>query len=157
MKLCLRIAFGLSILCCWALLSNSSAAATVGAYYYPWWGQGGGGHTFNQTLRARLPSQDQLPLIGDYDNRDFWTTASHIDQSQAANVSVWSLSWRNPNWFEDGAIRDHILPNPLASRLDYTVHYESTGRLVPSRHPITPTLFQIFDIWRRTSFPIPTI
>ena len=129
MKFRLRIAFGLSILCCWALLSRFVRCGDGGGLLLPLVGTGRRGAYFNQTLRDRLPSQDQLPLIGEYDNRDFWTTASHIDQSLAANVSVWSISWWGPNSFEDGAIRDHILPNPLASRLDYTVHYESTGRL----------------------------
>ncbi|MEM8677744.1 MAG: DUF5010 domain-containing protein [Planctomycetota bacterium] len=132
-----------------ALLARPAFSATVGAYYYPWWGTSAGGHTFEETLRDRLSAPEQLPLIGEYDNRDLWTTAAHIDQSQAANISMWSLSWWGPNSFENAAIRDYILPNPLASRLSYTVHYESTGRLgsfsSPSYDNLVPDFRHLAD------------
>ena len=139
-----HLALPWSFLCCLALGSAPSIAATVGAYYYPWWGESIGGHTFSQTLRDHLPAENQLPLIGEYNNRDLWTIASHIDQSQAANVSMWSLSWWGPTSFENRTIRDHILSHPHASRLNYTIHYESTGRLGSFSSPDYSTLIPDF-------------
>ncbi len=114
----------------------AGAAPTVGAYYYPWWGPSEGGHTINQTVRAHLTPDDQLPAVaGTYRSRDASIIASHIDQSHLGNISMWSMSWWGPNRFEDVTIRDHILTHPRASELSYTIHYESTGRLGDKQNP----------------------
>ena len=103
---------------------------TVGVYYYPWYGAGPGtpGHTFNDTLRAHLTPEKQLPAAGAKSSRDADVIASHIDQSHLGNISMWSMSWWGPNSYEDQTIRQNILTHPRASELKYTVHYESVGR-----------------------------
>ncbi len=118
------------------LATRATAEPTVGVYYYPWWGAGQGGHTFDQTLRAHLTPNDQLPAAGDeYSSRDANVISSHIDQSHLGNISMWSMSWWGPNRYEDITIRNHILTHPRASELNYTIHYESTGRLGDQERP----------------------
>jgi glycoprotein endo-alpha-1,2-mannosidase len=103
---------------------------TVGVYYYPWYGAGPGtpGHTFNDTLRAHLTPEKQLPAAGAKSSRDADVIAAHIDQSHQGNISMWSMSWWGPNGYEDRTIRQNILTHPRASELKYTIHYESVGR-----------------------------
>lgn len=128
-----------------SLSHRSADAATVGAYYYPWWGENVGGHTFNQSLRARTTPGAQLPMLGEYSSFDTWTIASHIDQSQAANLSMWSMSWWGPNSFEDRVLREAVLTHPHASRLKYTVHYEAQGRLGDFSNPNYSRLVSDFE------------
>jgi glycoprotein endo-alpha-1,2-mannosidase len=124
----------------------AGAAPTVGVYYYPWWGAGQGGHTFNQTLRAHTTPNDQLPAVGDqYNSRDSNVISSHIDQSHLGNISMWSMSWWGPNSYEDGTIRNHILPHPRASELSYTIHYEAAGRLGDFNNPNYSNLIPDFQ------------
>jgi glycoprotein endo-alpha-1,2-mannosidase len=108
----------------------AAGSPLVGVYYYPWYGAGPGtpGHTFNDTLRAHLTPEQELPAAGAKSSRDADVIASHIDQSHLGNISMWSMSWWGPNSYEDQTIRQNILTNPRASELKYTVHYESVGR-----------------------------
>lgn len=104
--------------------------ATVGAFYYPWWSETHPrGHSYADTHRAVLDPQGGDPIIGRYDSRDLWTIASHIDQSQSANISVWFNSWWGPNSFENDVLRNYILTHPHAGRMKQAVLYESTSRL----------------------------
>jgi glycoprotein endo-alpha-1,2-mannosidase len=107
---------------------------TVGVYYYPWYGSFSGGHSLNQSLREHL-TPPQPPAIGNYNNRDSATIASHIDQSHQGNVDFWAVSWWGPNSAENTTFRNSILTNPRASELKYAVHYESTGRLGDFANP----------------------
>lgn len=126
--------------------ARATAEPTVGVYYYPWWGAGQGGHTFDQTLRAHLTPSDQLPATGDeYSSRDANVISAHIDQSHLGNISMWSMSWWGPNRFEDITIRNHILTHPRASELNYTIHYESTGRLGDKNNPNYSNLIPDFQ------------
>jgi glycoprotein endo-alpha-1,2-mannosidase len=108
----------------------AAGSPLVGVYYYPWYGAGPGtpGHTFNDTLRAHLTPEQELPAAGAKSSRDADVIASHIDQSHLGNISMWSMSWWGPSSYEDQTIRQNILTNPRASELKYTVHYESVGR-----------------------------
>jgi glycoprotein endo-alpha-1,2-mannosidase len=108
----------------------AAGSPMVGVYYYPWYGAGPGtpGHTFNDTLRAHLTPEQQLPAAGAKSSRDPDVIAAHIDQSHQGNISMWSMSWWGPNSYEDQTIRQNILTNPRASELEYTIHYESVGR-----------------------------
>ena len=108
----------------------AAGSPTVGVYYYPWYGAGPGtpGHTFNDTLRAHLTPEKQLPAAGAKSSRDANVIAAHIDQSHLGNISMWSMSWWGPNGYEDRTIRQNILTHPRAAELKYTIHYESVGR-----------------------------
>jgi hypothetical protein len=113
-----------------ALACPALSETSVGAYYYPWWSETHPrGHSYADTHRAVLDPQGGDPIIGRYDSRDLWTIASHIDQSQAANISVWFNSWWGPNSFENEVLQNHILTHPHADRMKQAVLYESTARL----------------------------
>jgi hypothetical protein len=103
---------------------------SVGAFYYPWWSETHPrGHSYADTHRAVLDPQGGDPIIGRYDSRDPWAIASHIDQSRAANISVWFNSWWGPDSFENEVLQNHILTHPHADRMKQAVLYESTARL----------------------------
>lgn len=124
--------------------------ATVGAYYYPWWSDTHPrGHDFDKTHRAVLAPATPDPLIGQRDSRDLWTIASHIDQSQAANISLWVSSWWGPNSFENEALRNNIQTHPHASRIQHAVFYESDGRLRDKDAPNWQNLSNDFDYLAR--------
>ena len=128
MNRCLR--WSLVLAATFGSVLRCQADPTVGVYYYPWWGASQGGHTFDQTLRAHTTPNGQLPAVGDeYSSRDANVISAHIDQSHLGNISMWSMSWWGPNSYEDTTIRNHILPHSRADELEYTIHYESTGRL----------------------------
>lgn len=118
------------------LTANANASPTVGAYYYPWWDENvSGGHKFDETLRAHLTPNAQLPEVGIKSSRDDSLISTHIDQSHVGNISMWSLSWWGPDSFEDTTIRNSIFPHPRASELSYTINYESQGRLGSMNSP----------------------
>jgi hypothetical protein len=122
-----------------ALLAQYSARfaqgeAAVGVYYYPWYGSFSGGHSLNQSLRGHL-TPPQPPAIGNYDNRNSATIASHIDQSHQGNVDFWAVSWWGPSSAENTTFRNSILTHARASELKYAIHYESTGRFGDFANP----------------------
>lgn len=106
----------------------TARGALVGAYYYPWYGPFAGGHSWTDTLRARL-QPPQLPQLGYYSSRDRSAIESQIDQSHRGNISFWATSWWGPGSSEDKTIHDVILSDPRAAELRYAIQYESTGRL----------------------------
>jgi glycoprotein endo-alpha-1,2-mannosidase len=111
-----------------------AAEPMVGAYYYPWYGTFSGGHTWTDTLRAKL-SPPQPPALGYYSSRASATIAGQIDQSHRGNINFWATSWWGPGSAEDTTTRNYILTNSRAAELKYAVHYESTGRLGDSASP----------------------
>lgn len=142
---------------CRALLLTCALASpafgqqpTVGAYYYPWWSDTHPrGHDFDNTHRAVLAPATPDPLIGQRDSRDLWTIASHIDQSQAANISLWVSSWWGPNSFENDVLKNNIQTHPHASRIQHAVFYESDGRLQNADAPNWQNLSNDFDYLAR--------
>ena len=85
----------------------------VGAYYYPWYGTFPGGHSWSDTLRAKLIPQ-QMPALGYYSSRSSATIQGQIDQSHRGNISFWATSWWGPGSAEDTTIRNNILTDPRA-------------------------------------------
>jgi hypothetical protein len=145
--------FTTAVLASGVVASTTLADPSVGAFYYPWWSQTHPrGHSYADTHRAVLNPQGGDPIIGRYDSRDPWVIASHIDQSRAANISVWFSSWWGPGSFEDDALRAHILPHPHASRLKHAVLYETTGRLGDTDDPQWATLRSDLDYLARHYF-----
>jgi glycoprotein endo-alpha-1,2-mannosidase len=117
-----------------AAANATAAEPLVGAYYYPWYGTFPGGHSWTDTLRAKLvPAQP--PALGYYNSRSSTTIASQIDESHRGNISFWATSWWGPGSAEDTTTRNYIFANPRAGELKYAVHYESTGRLGDSGNP----------------------
>jgi hypothetical protein len=127
---------------------------TVGVYYYPWYGSFSGGHSVNQSLRGHL-TPPQSPALGNYDNRNSATIASHIDQSHQGNVDFWAVSWWGPSSAENTTFRNSILAHPRAAELKYAVHYESTGRLGDFASPNFSNLIPDFRYLATNYFPNP--
>lgn len=131
---------------------------TLGAYYYPWYrargderrdGEGIG--WMRQALRGRLVPR-QLPRLGVYDSRDPEVIAAHINQSRAANIDLWALSWWGPDSLTDRIIREAILEHPDADQLRYAALYESTGRLGSFEKPDYANLLSDFEFLQKHYF-----
>ncbi len=132
------------------------AEPTVGAYYYPWWGDEArtipGGHNWEKTHRAVLDPTGADPVAGLTASENLWTIASHIDQSQAANISLWVNSWWGQGKIEDRVLTQNILPHPHADRVKQAIFYESTGRLGDASNPNWGNLSSDFDYLAREVF-----
>ena len=111
---------------------HSSALPCVGVYYYPWYK--GPGRQWQQAMRLLL-EEPQKPKSGLYDSRDPEVIAEHIEQSLRGGVSFWAVSWWGPGSFTDLVFKDHILAHPDASKLNYAILYESTGRFGRFQNP----------------------
>jgi hypothetical protein len=74
-----------------ALRGNPSLL--VGAYYYPWYLDDfhRGGY-----LREKLQPQ-QLPMLGEYNDRDVNTTRQHLEWCMGSNIFLWAMSWFGPD------------------------------------------------------------
>lgn len=126
----------------------------VGAYYYPWYGTFPGGHSWNDTLRAKLIPQ-QPPALGYYSSRSSTTIQGQFDQSHRGNINFWATSWWGPGSAEDSTIRNNILTDPRAGELQYAIHYESTGRLGSFDNPTFSNLVPDFQYLAQNYFSNP--
>ena len=96
----------------------------VGAYYYPWYYNDFHG---GQYLREHLVPQ-QLPELGEYNDRTEVVINQHLDWSRIAGIDFWVASWWGPESREDATLLNHILPNPNLNDIKIAVFYETTGR-----------------------------
>jgi hypothetical protein len=142
----------------WLLAASTThiagAVPLVGAYYYPWYGTFSGGHSWNDTLRAKLvPAQP--PALGDYNSRIATTISGQIDESHRGNINFWATSWWGPGSAEDTTFRSFVLANARASELKYAIHYESTGRLGDINNPNFTNLVPDFRYLAQNYFKNP--
>ena len=103
---------------------------TVGAYYYPWWGSDfhvGGG---KQLYLRKVLDPPQIPLLGEYDDRNPAVIGKHLDWSRKHNINLWVASWWGPNRREDDTIKKVILPHEKIRDHKVAIFYETTGRLL---------------------------
>ena len=103
-----------------------SQSYTVGVYYYPWYYYDFHG---GQYLREKLVPK-QIPVLGEYNDRDENVITNHLKWSAYAGVDFWVTSWWGPNSREDETIRNHILKNPNLKNLKIALLYETTGRTI---------------------------
>jgi len=97
---------------------------TVGVHYYPWYsGDFHGGHYLRDRL---LPTQ--LPVLGEYNDRESSTISAHLDWSRSTGIDFWSASWWGPDSGEDFTLRTHIFPHPELGDFKIAIHYETVGR-----------------------------
>jgi hypothetical protein len=97
---------------------------TVGVHYYPWYA---GDFHGGQYLREQLiPAQ--LPVLGEYDDRENPIISAHLDWSRRAGVDFWSASWWGPQSREDITLQEHVLPHPELGDFRIAIHYETAGR-----------------------------
>ncbi|MCA9412920.1 MAG: glycoside hydrolase family 99-like domain-containing protein [Candidatus Omnitrophica bacterium] len=101
-----------------------SAAPTVGVFYYPWYASDFHGR---QYLREHLVPP-QLPVLGEYNDRDSETIRQHADWCRYAGIDLWIASWWGPGSREDVTLRDHILGHPDLGDIKIALLYETTGR-----------------------------
>jgi len=113
--------FGVSSLnCLWA----EGIDHTVGVHYYPWYADDFHG---GQYLRERLlPAQ--LPVLGEYNDREQSTISAHLDWSRRTGIDFWSASWWGPDSREDITLQAHIFPHPELKDFKIAIHYETVGR-----------------------------
>ncbi len=99
-------------------------AINVGVYYYPWHH-----HDFHgrQYLREHLVPQ-QVPTLGEYDDRDPAVIAQHLSWCEEAGIDFWVASWWGPGSVEDVTLRDHILGHPSLGDMKIALFYETQGR-----------------------------
>lgn len=104
----------------WAQVSDH----TVGVHYYPWYANDfhGGEYLRNRLLPA------QLPVLGEYDDREDATISAHLDWSRSAGIGFWSASWWGPGTREDLTLQNHVLTHPELKDFKIAVHYETVGR-----------------------------
>ena len=97
---------------------------TVGVHYYPWYSDDFHG---GQYLRERLlPAQ--LPVLGEYNDREQSTISAHLDWSHRTGIDFWSASWWGPDSREDITLQAHIFPHPELKDFKIAIHYETAGR-----------------------------
>ena len=97
---------------------------SVGAYYYPWYYDDFHGRRY---LRQYLVPQ-QLPELGEYNDRTGAVINQHLDWSRFAGIDFWVASWWGPESREDVTLLNHILLNPNLNDFKIAVFYETTGR-----------------------------
>lgn len=97
---------------------------SVGAYYYPWHAEEFHGRRY---LREHL-DPPQVPLLGEYNDRDPEVIRQHLDWSRDAGISFWIASWWGPGSTTDVTLREHIFPHPELGNMRIAIHYETTGR-----------------------------
>ncbi len=103
-----------------------AADRIVNVYYYPWydvtrhWGEG--------YLRDHLVPQ-QMPMLGEYSNRDSEIIEQHLDWSDSYGIDNWVCSWWGPDSWEDVTILDHIVPQMENHQTTYCLLYEAAGLL----------------------------
>lgn len=114
----------LVVLALWGSAADADVR-TVGAHYYPWYGFPAH-HWHDGNWSNESPSK---PVLGNYHSTDDAVIAQHIDWAHAAGVSWFSVSWWGPYSHENVRLRDVLLEHPRAHELEWSVIYETVGRL----------------------------
>jgi glycoprotein endo-alpha-1,2-mannosidase len=112
----------------WHPDTTQSIQATIGVYYYPWYSS-----SFNDYLRQYL-NPTQLPLLGEYSDRNSTTLQTHFDWCRYAGISILITSWWGPNSETDVTTRQYMLPHSGLQDLKIALHYETTGRIGHSNY-----------------------
>jgi len=102
--------------------------AMVAVYYYPW--HGNNGFHGRKYLREKLlPSQ--LPVLGEYNDRDTNVIAQHIEWCSESNIQVWVSSWWGPGSTTDITTLNTILSFQKFqdSGIKLALFYETEGRM----------------------------
>jgi hypothetical protein len=89
------------------------------AFYYPWWGPD----------RHWSDGYVSTPTLGEYDCREEAVVAQHVSWAAEYGIDSLYCSWWGPDSFEDGTIRESLLPQAESGAIDVAILYETTGRL----------------------------
>ncbi|QZY01185.1 glycoside hydrolase family 99-like domain-containing protein [Halobaculum rubrum] len=97
----------------------------VGAHYYPWYGAPL--HSWNDgEWSLESPS---TPVLGNYNSTDPDVIEQHIDWCRQAGISWLNVSWWGRHRSHDNRLQQDILEHPRADELEWSILYETTGRL----------------------------
>lgn len=97
----------------------------VAANYYPWYGAPG--HSWRGgEWSLESPS---TPVLGNYNSTNPEVIEQHIDWCRRAGISWLNVSWWGPESYQDTRFQGDILDHPRADELEWSVLYETTGRL----------------------------
>jgi hypothetical protein len=97
---------------------------TTGVFYYPWYSSDFHGGNY---LREHLVPP-QLPVLGEYNDRDAAVIKQHADWSRYAGVQVWAASWWGPGSREDNTLLNHTFQIPDLGDIKVAILYETVGR-----------------------------
>lgn len=89
------------------------------AFYYPWWGPD----------RHWADGYVSTPTLGEYDCREEAVVTQHVGWAGEYGIDSLYCSWWGPDSWEDGTIREYLLPQAEAGAIDVAILYETTGRL----------------------------
>lgn len=113
-------------------LEDNKNKLTVGVYYYPWWGEDfhrGNVDNPDNYLRSQLIEPQQLPALGEYDDREPTVIAKHLSWSRQNNIGLWVTSWWGEDRREDLTIKNKILVHPQLRGQRIAIFYETTSRI----------------------------
>ena len=68
----------------------------------------------------------QLPLLGEYSDRDPAIVGQHLEWTRSANVKLWVTSWWGPGSTSDITTRDVIMKHPDLPGTKIALFYEAT-------------------------------
>ena len=94
----------------------------VGAHYYPWYET----HAGHQDWVEQTPSE---PVLGEYASENDEVITQHLQWSLEHGISWWSISWWGPESSEDRVLQEAILKAEGFSNINFSILYETTGRL----------------------------
>jgi hypothetical protein len=100
---------------------------TVAAYYYPWYGSAGLPWSLGYARGLLDPAEE--PALGEYSSADPAVIAQHYEWAHEYGVDVFISSWAGPGTYDDGVIRDELLPSPARGPTQIALLYESLQRL----------------------------
>lgn len=107
----------------WMSKTAISSPLQIGVYYYPWYyNDFHGGNYFRKHLRPQ-----QMPVLGEYNDRTTTVINQHLAWSRYAKVSLWVTSWWGPRSREDITLLTSIFPNPFLGNLKIAAFYETIG------------------------------
>lgn len=99
---------------------------TVGVYYYPW--HGGNDFHGRKYLREHLDPV-QLPVLGEYNDRDNETIKQHLEWCEYAGIGLWVSSWWGPGKMTDKTLKDYILKHDDLNDMKIALFYETSNRI----------------------------
>ena len=123
-----NVSLGCLIFFCCLLRAVDSKDRDVSVYYYPWYDLPTNTHWQEGFLRARL-TPAMLPMLGKYSSRDGRVLQQHLAWSKQYGIDNWICSWWGPGSWEDGTLRQHVLPALAESTIKFCVYYEAGGLL----------------------------
>lgn len=91
----------------------------VGTHYYLWW-------SAENNWTDRYTYQ---PILGNYGSRELQTINQHIKWALEHGIQWFSIGWVGPEHDATTTLEDHFLEAKLADKINFSILYETFGRL----------------------------